>query len=383
MGAIMKNWYLIIPKNTGLSTYVWIIFCILPFYFIFRFSSFLVVSIGIGMILLFFGAYRLSFLSKGWTVYLWLTLELAISIVMTMFFGYVYFALFLAFFIGSIQNKVGFLIFYVFNLVSTLSAITFVFFRQSEMTFSQLPFIIISLVGVILLPFTINSRIKQEKLEGQLEHANKKISRLVINEERQRIARDLHDTLGQKLSLIGLKSDLAGKLLDKNPDAAKREIEEISQTARTALNEVRQMVSDMRRIKLTEELTHIEQMLAAAEINFELVGSPSIPDTPLLIENVLSMCLKETVTNVVKHSKATTCTISIEHTPKEVLIKVQDNGIGITDFVTTQQGYGLQGMRDRLEFVNGNLEITTSDKGTQLTIQVPKVVLQTNQKKEG
>jgi two-component system, NarL family, sensor histidine kinase DesK len=383
MGAIMKNWYHIIPKNTGLSTYVWIIFCILPFYIIFRSSSILVVSVGIGIILIFFGAYRLSFLSKGWTVYLWLTLELAISIVMTLFFGYVYFALFLAFFIGSLQNKVGFLILYVFNLVSTLSAITFLLFRHSAMTYSQLPFIIISLVGVILLPFTINNRIKQEKLEGQLEHANKKISRLIINEERQRIARDLHDTLGQKLSLIGLKSDLAGKLIDKNPSAARREIEEISQTARTALNEVRQMVSDMRRIKLTEELTHVEEMLTAAQIEFDLIGNPTIPDTPLLIENVLSMCLKETVTNVVKHSKATKCTVSIEHTPKEVMIHVQDNGIGITDFVTTSQGYGLQGMKDRLDFVNGSLEIMTSEKGTTLTIHVPKVVLQTNQKKEG
>ncbi|HSU79835.1 MAG TPA: sensor histidine kinase [Candidatus Angelobacter sp.] len=378
----MKNWYLIIPKNTGLSTYVWIIFCILPFYFIFRSSSTLIVSVGIAMILLFFGSYRLSFLSKGWTVYLWLTLELTISIVMTLFFGYVYFALFLAFFIGSLQNKVGFLILYIFNLVSTLFAITFLFFRESAMMYSQLPFIIISLVGVILLPFTINNRIQQEKLEGQLEHANKKISRLIINEERQRIARDLHDTLGQKLSLIGLKSDLARKLLDKNPNAARKEIEEISQTARTALNEVRQMVSDMRRIKLTEEITHVKQMLEAAQIHFKLIGSPTIPDTPLLIENVLSMCLKETVTNIVKHSKATTCTVSIEHTPKEILIRVKDNGIGITDYVTTQQGYGLRGMKDRLEFVNGSLEITTSEKGTTLTIQVPKVVLQ-SQIKEG
>ena len=70
-----------------------------------------------------------------------------------------------------------------------------------------------------MLPFNTYNRKKREQLEEQLEDANKKISELIKVEERQRIARDLHDTLGQKLSLIGLKSDLASKLVLINPES--------------------------------------------------------------------------------------------------------------------------------------------------------------------
>ena len=93
-------------------------------------------------------------------------------------------------------------------------------YRKTLLFITQLPFVIINVIGVILLPFTTYNRNRSDKLQGQLEDANKRISELVKLEERQRIARDLHDTLGQKLSLIGLKSDLAGKLISKNPDAS-------------------------------------------------------------------------------------------------------------------------------------------------------------------
>ncbi len=217
----MQKWYHIVPKNTGLSIYAWIIFCILPFYFIFRTSGTLEIIFGIFMILLFFTAYSVSFLSEGWTVYPAVGAEMIISVVMTVVLGYVYFALFLAFYIGNIPHKAGFITLYVVHLVTTIAAVTIGFFTQNEIFLSQLPFIVFSVIGVILLPLTIYFRNKREALESQLEAANQKLSQLVVLEERQRIARDLHDTLGQKLSMIGLKSDLAGKLVDVKPAAAK------------------------------------------------------------------------------------------------------------------------------------------------------------------
>lgn len=374
----MRSWYHIFPKNTGLSSYVWIIFCILPFYFIFRSSTVHEIIFGIFMILLFFVSYRLSFISKGWLVYLWVSIEMAISIVMTLLFGYVYFSLFLAFFIGNIQNKMGFLTLYVVHLLSTIAAISIGFFTQIEMFFSQSPFIIISVIGVILMPFNMYNRNKREKLEGQLEDANKRISQLMVIEERQRIARDLHDTLGQKLSLIGLKSDLAGKLMYVNLDSAANEINDINQTARTALNEVREMVSDMRGTKLEDEIIRVQQIVEAAQMEFRIEGNSQLDKTPLLIENVLSMCLKEAVTNIIKHSQASSCNVKITQSADEVLIKVKDNGVGIPDNIDSINRHGLGGMRERLEFVNGSLDIVSSN-GTTLNIRVPKVMQQTKQ----
>ncbi|CEG24071.1 Sensor histidine kinase DesK [Planococcus massiliensis] len=369
----MHSWYQIFPKNPWLSLYAWVIFCILPFFFIFRSSSFIDVLLGVMSLLIFFIAYRLSFNSRTGFIYLWIAIEMMVNIAMTFLFGYVYLAIFLAFFIGNIRNKIGFFIIYGFLIGTTTLAVVLGMIEHSTLYLSQLPFIVLTILGVILLPFNTYNRNKREKLEGQLEDANKRISQLVVIEERERIARDLHDTLGQKLSLIGLKSDLAGKLLYRDADAALNEINDIRQTARTALKEVRELVSDMRGTKLEDELLRIQQILKAAEIDFVLYGNAKLNNTPLLVENVLSMCLKEAVTNVVKHSQATRCSVLIKQKPEEVLVQVQDDGIGF-EGNKKQQGNGLAGMRERLEFVNGSVDIQTMD-GTTLNIRVPNVIL--------
>src|SRR5699024_12263001 len=102
------------------------------------------------------------------------------------------------------------------------------------------------------------------ELEAQLEDANQRIAELAIKEERHRIARDLHDTLGQRLSMIGLESDLSRKLIDSRPEEAKAELQDIQNTARHALKEVREMISDMRHVCFAEELTHTKKILGTA-----------------------------------------------------------------------------------------------------------------------
>lgn len=374
----MQNWYQLFPKYPYLSIFAWIAFCLLPFYFIFRYSSPSEIIFGVLLIVLFFTAYRLSFIKKGWTVYVSVGIEMAISIGMTIYFGYVYFSLFLAFFIGNIKNKKGFITIYVVHLVTTIVAVTISFFTQNEIFITQFPFIVITIIGVILLPFNMYNRNKHEKLEHQLEDANEIISQLIVVEERQRIARDLHDTLGQKLSLIGLKSDLAQKLIAIKPDTAISELNDIQQTARIALKEVRDLVSNMQALKLDDEIIRVEQLLKVADINLQIEGLNEVENIPLYIENVLSMCLKEAITNVVKHSEATNCKVKIQQLPNEWKIEVMDNGIGVQEELPAHKVNGLRGMRERLEFVNGSLEITVSN-GTIITIRVPQIKGQNEQ----
>ncbi len=369
----MRNWFHIIPKNTWLNIYVWIIFCLLPFYFIMRSLSILDISFGVLLILLFYIANRLSFNSKTGFVYLWVSIQIVINLFMTLYFSYVYFGLFLAFLIGKIERRGGFLSLYIVHLVTTIAAVTVGFFTETNLFTGQLPFVIISVIGIILLPFNMYNRDKQVKLEGQLEHANKKLSQLIIMEERQRIARDLHDTLGQKLSLIGLKSDLAKKLIDVKPESAKIELSDINHTARMALKEVREMVADMRAIKLNDEIGKIKQILGVANIDVVIEGPTDLKNTPPFVENVLTMCLKEAVTNIVKHSQATLCHIKILESDNEIKIQIQDNGVGLTKENKTHNGHGIIGMKERLEFVNGTLEMKSLD-GTLLIIQIPNVI---------
>ncbi|MBU7315357.1 sensor histidine kinase [Paenibacillus oleatilyticus] len=371
----MRKWIQIIHKNTGLSPYVWVVFYILPFYFIFSSSSTYKVVVGITMIIGFFICYVLTFVSKGWLVYFWTSVQIGISITMSLLFGYVYFSLFLAFFIGNIQHRVGFFTLYSIHLVSTLVSINYGFVTQNPVIITQLPFVLVSLIGVILLPVNTYNRNKREKLQDELEVANRKVSELVKLKERQRIARDLHDTLGQKLSLIGLKSDLAGKLIGKNPSRAQAELNDIHQTARSALKEVREMVTQMRGTRLEDEVFRVKQMLKAAQIDFILEGSPKLTNTSLLNENVVSMCVKEAVTNIVKHSGASTCWITITPSRTELVVRVQDDGCGLAEHPDCLRGNGLGGMKERLEFVNGSLEIGPGP-GTMIVMKVPNVFKQ-------
>ena len=374
----MRKKFLLLQKNWGISPYMWSIASILPFYFIFQSSSMVEIIVGIVLTIIFFISYRFSFISKKWPVYLWTGILIGISITMTIIFNFIYFAFYIAYYNGNIKNRIAFFTLYIIHLVCTTIMINYKVVIQTDQFLQQLPFIIIIWISVILLPFNIYNRKKQGQLEEQLEDANKKISDLIKQEERQRIARDLHDTLGQKLSLIGLKSDLARKLIHKDPEKARNELKDIQHTARTALNEVRTMVSQMRGIRLKEELVRVKQILNAAEIEFSCERSFPLTNVSLFIENILSMCLKEAVTNVVKHSQATHCHITIKQSWNEISVTVHDNGIGIIEDNDFAKGNGLLGMQERLEFVNGSLEITINE-GTNVIMKVPHIIKQTDE----
>lgn len=377
----MQNWYTIISKNPTLSIYIWIIFCILPFFFIIQSFSFWQMVIGAAIIVLYFICHRFAVLSKTGLVYMWISFQMTLNIVMTLLFGYIYLALFTAFFIGNIRKPVGFFIMYGLHIGFTVLSIVAGYFIDLDMFLGQTPFIIISVIGVVLLPFTLFSKNKQTNLEGQLETARERISQLVVHEERQRIARDLHDTLGQKLSMIGLKSDLAMRLVEKNPTQAIAEIKDIRQTASIALKEVRELVSDMRAVTLPEEIVRVKQILDAANVKLTLCGNDiETLKIPTLIESVLAMCLKEAINNIVKHSQANNCILTVVQLENEMQLIILDDGIGF-DSTKVVSGNGLKGMRERLEFINGTLEITKKSIGTELLIRVPLAI--THQKRSG
>lgn len=361
-----------LQKFSGISPYMWTVFSILPFYFIFQSSSTIEIVVGIILTALFFLAYRFAFISKKWAVYVWTLILISISMTMAILFDFVYFAFYIAYYNGTIKSRIAFLTLYVIHLVCTTISINFNFIMQKQLFIEQIPFVIIIWISVILLPFNIYNKKKQGQLEEQLEDANKRIAELVKQEERQRIARDLHDTLGQKLSLIGLKSDLARKLIYKDPEQAKEELKDVQQTARTALNEVRKMVSSMRGKRVKDELISIRKLLKAAQIDVTIEQNIPLSNVSIFIENILSMCLRETITNIVKHSQATKCVIKIEQKKNEITIAVSDNGIGIHEELDVGKGSGLLGMMERLEFVNGNISIH-SNHGTNIIMRVPKL----------
>ncbi|MGN1400045.1 MAG: sensor histidine kinase [Bacillus sp. (in: firmicutes)] len=367
---MIKN-YIAFLKNSGLSPYIWAILCILPFYFILQLDAATEYKVtGIIVTFLFLSLFRLAYKASGWVKYVWTITLMGCSTILAILFGYIYFVFFLAYIAGNVKKTAHFVAIYVLLLISTGISIYFGILLHQAFFLKQLPFILITWLSITLLPFTIRNRKVLGRLEEKLDDANKKISELLVVEERERIARDLHDTLGQKLSLIGLKSDLARRLIHKNPEQAANELLDVQQTARTALNEVRKMVSSMRGIRLKDEVVLAEKMLSAADIKLTIEERQKLENIPLLTENILSMCLKESVTNIVKHSGATECHVTFEQNWKETIMTICDNGVFKDRETSFQRGHGLIGMNERLEFVNGSLEIALQGR-TCLVIKVP------------
>lgn len=198
----------------------------------------------------------------------------------------------------------------------------------------------------------------------KLHEAQDEISHLAKVAERERIARDLHDVLGHTLSLITLKSELAGKLIERDPAQAKAEIRDVERTARQALADVRVAIGGYRSKGLAEEMRQARAMLETAGVESEFrSASMALPSTQ---ESVLSLVLREAVTNVVRHAQARHCRVRLERLNGHCRLEIEDDGRG----GLAMEGNGLRGMRERIEAVGGTLERDTTG-GTRLTIHLP------------
>ncbi|HEY3841320.1 MAG TPA: sensor histidine kinase, partial [Bryobacteraceae bacterium] len=194
--------------------------------------------------------------------------------------------------------------------------------------------------------------------------AYEEISHLAKVAERERIARDLHDVLGHTLSVVVLKSELAGKLMDRDPAGARAEIGEVETIARQALTEVREAIRGYRTEGLTAEIARAHKTLVAAGVTLECSNNPS--QMQAAEETVLSLIVREAVTNIVRHAQASHCFLEIQATSSGTALVVADDGRG----GIRQEGNGLRGMRERVESLGGKLRIE-SVAGTKLIIEIP------------
>jgi two-component system, NarL family, sensor histidine kinase DesK len=198
----------------------------------------------------------------------------------------------------------------------------------------------------------------------KLRRANEEIEHLAKVAERERIARDLHDVLGHTLSLITLKSELAGKLIDRDPVQAKAEIRDVEQTARQALADVRQAIGGYRSKGLTAEIKLAKTTLETAGVEVNLQSSPI--QLPATQESVLALSLREAVTNVLRHARASHCSLRLERSNGHCRLEIADDGSGGHQI----EGNGLRGMRERVEALGGQVHRDTTN-GTRLQITLP------------
>lgn len=199
---------------------------------------------------------------------------------------------------------------------------------------------------------------------AKLSLAHEEIEHLAKIAERERIARDLHDVLGHTLSVVVLKSELAGRLVDRDPERARAEITEVEQVARRALSEVREAIRGYRTEGLAAEIERAHRTLDAAGVSLVCESKP--PSLPPAEETVLSLTVREAVTNIVRHAQASQCRMRFVAENGQMCLTVEDDGRGNI----RQEGNGLRGMRERIEALGGRFNID-GKQGTSLNIEIP------------
>jgi len=208
---------------------------------------------------------------------------------------------------------------------------------------------------------------EQTRRNAELRLSQVEVRRLARVAERERIARDLHDVLGHTLSVIAVKSELAGRLIASDPQRAGEEIRSVQDTARRALADVRDAISGFRHQCLDEVIENVRSGLRAADVELELEIDDAIVLSPQR-ESMLALVVREAATNIIRHARARHCRIVLQRSGNhgEVTLDITDDGNGRI----RPEGAGVQGMSARIEALGGRLRIE-SESGGRLSAWLP------------
>jgi two-component system sensor histidine kinase DesK len=201
----------------------------------------------------------------------------------------------------------------------------------------------------------------------ELRTAQDELAQAAVNEERLRFARDLHDLLGHSLSVVAIKAQLAKRLIESDPGAARTQVDEIESVTREALGEVRAAVSGYARPTVAGELAGARRALEAAGIETQLDATVDLPED---VDEVLAWTIREGTTNVLRHSRASTARIVVAGGRGSVAVEVVDDGA--TPAPADGDGHGLAGLRERAARVGGSVEAGPAPGGGyRLRVEVP------------
>lgn len=202
---------------------------------------------------------------------------------------------------------------------------------------------------------------------AELLVAREENARLAVDEERNRFARDLHDILGHSLTVITVKAELAGRLMDQDPDRARAEMAEVERLSRDALADVRRAVGGYRELSLAGELARARNALDSAGIRADL--PTAVEEVPGELRELFAWTVREGVTNVIRHSGASHCAVRLS----DRAVRIEDDGAGALETaIGGIDGHGLAGLRERASAA-GAVVVTSvlQPRGFRLEVAVP------------
>jgi two-component system, NarL family, sensor histidine kinase DesK len=222
------------------------------------------------------------------------------------------------------------------------------------------------LLSIILAGLGMNAVRQLIAVNSDLHTTRAELADLAVAADRERLARELHDLLARTLSLIAVKAELASRLSARGDAAAAEELTDVQRLARQAVRDVRQAVTGSVAPSFRAELAEAQAALDAAGIEVEIDMDPTQLDAAH--ETTIAWALREAVTNVVKHSGARMCWITVRATDASTSLEVDDDGRGSGE---TMSGTGLNGLAERVRALGGTLKVERSEQqGFRLRVQL-------------
>ena len=209
---------------------------------------------------------------------------------------------------------------------------------------------------------------ERNKLKNERLKHNEHINLLLAENERNRIGRDLHDSIGHTFVMLKLKAELAEKYLEKNNiEEARNELKEISEISSSSMTEMRSIINKLKYRSINEELKVISDIMSMADISLDIVNNiTALPSQ--LVEWTITMVLKELTNNVIKHSNANKCNIEINESSNNYTVIISDNGNGFENINGTE----LSSIRERIKIANGEIEIVSKKSPTTIKVTINK-----------
>lgn len=220
-----------------------------------------------------------------------------------------------------------------------------------------------SAANVIITGLVVFGLTSLNRLVEELNRARTELAKMAIAKERLMFTQDLHQLLGNSLSAISINTELARRLMDGDPDRAQQELTEILRLARQALSDVRSVATGYRELSLEDESRSARSVLTAADVEVRM--NLHYEGLPVLVRTVLAVALREGVTNVLRHSKALHCKITIVREHGQALLDIVNDGVtdDEADAAAVSGAGGLGALALRLRRVNGELSTGRTEQG--------------------
>lgn len=359
--------HVLFPSYVGLAPYFWLLW-LFPAVSVLLTLPTIMRNITLILLIIFVKVYRDYFLARDKGVVINIFCQLILAATLSFFARYPFLYIYTGFIIGtfSINMKNAKLVIVPYYVLSTISL--YLAYPLPSMAVGDVPAAIINYLFIFGTIPASNSLSKSYRLGKQ----NNRLELITRHSERDRIAQQLHDNLGQSFSMLALKAELAEKLLEKDPVLAKQQLKDIAAASRQNLDLVREIVADMKHSTILQTLDIQQSNLDKSGIMLHTKNEEITVDWNKDIQNTISQIITELVTNAIRYSHGNLFSVTFSQNKNQYLITVHDNGIGFDKNISYKKSFGLSGIKKRIDYLDGNVNFD-NDNGAKIDISIPIV----------